>query len=354
MADEPAILSQPAVGIRAGVEDVIDDHRQDRHPVLSHRVGESQVDRGVLQRRQAPSEHGLGKCPDQVATARCDGAGPLLIRQASRSVALIEGVQPGVEPVAEHEGPATDRVRNRSVFTLRIAGHIDTPVERKRPRVQRLRQRGLARADDPGQHDIRRGDQAAGVQHPRVVDERPPAVEILANEHAIGTQTAFGHERIRPRQRRGRVLMPGQPEPARRPQRRWTGLTRPRQERGLSPLGPLPLSFHSRGREFGLALLGVQPGLGSAALLPQPAAFLRRSNQNSGVQPLPLAHSDNPRRPASPPAAGLVNQSQPAGPALRRGGAALVAVVVASVAGPTVNGVSMPRSAGSGSAVASR
>ena len=41
-------------------------------------------------------------------------------------------------------------------------------------------------------------------------------------------------------------------------------------------------------------------------------------------------------------------------PALRRGDAASVADVVASVAGPTVSGVSMPSSAGSGSAAASR
>ena len=122
VADEPAVLGQPVVRIRTRVEDVIDDHRQDRHVVLPHRLGQGDIDRGVLQRRQPAREHGLRERADQVATPGCDGRGPLLIRQATGPVAFIERVQASVEAVPEHDRASADGVGDRSVLALRSPG----------------------------------------------------------------------------------------------------------------------------------------------------------------------------------------------------------------------------------------
>ena len=141
MADEPAVLGQPAVGIRARGEDAVDDHRQDRHVVLPHRLGQGDVDRGVLQRRQAAREHGLRERADQVTPPGRDGRGPLLVRQAAGPVAFVERVQASVEAVAEDDGASADGVGDGGVFALRVAGHVHAPPERQRPRVERLGQR---------------------------------------------------------------------------------------------------------------------------------------------------------------------------------------------------------------------
>ncbi len=90
--------------------------------------------------------------------------------------------------------------------------------------------------------------------------------------------------------------MPGQMEPAWRPQPRGTWVAGLREVDRGAPLGPLLLSLRLRGSERGLALLGMQSGLCPAALLAEPSPFLRRRHQNSGVQPLPiLDHSPSPR-----------------------------------------------------------
>lgn len=147
--------------------------------------------------------------------------------------------------------------------------------------------------------------------------------------------------------------MPGQPESARCPQSRRAGFAGLRKEGGGSSLGSFLFGLGLRGREFGLALFGVQPGLCAATLLTEPAPLLRWRDQDRGVQPLPLGHSANPRRPTEGPALfGPANQSCSAGPAIRRASSEPPAVTPGP--GPTVMGTSMPSSAGSGSAVASR
>lgn len=69
MSDESAVLGEPAVvvlGLRG--EDAVDHHRKDRHIGRAHRIGERDVDGGVLQRGEAAVEDGLGERADQVAS----------------------------------------------------------------------------------------------------------------------------------------------------------------------------------------------------------------------------------------------------------------------------------------------
>jgi hypothetical protein len=267
VTDDPAVLGQPAVGIRARGENVIDDHRQDRHVVLPHRLGQGDVDRGVLQRRQPAREHRLGECADQVTPPRRDRGGPLLIRQAAGPVTFVEWVQASVEAVAKDDGASADGVGDGGVLALRVARHVHAPPERQRPRVERLGQRRLAGADDPGQHHVGRGDDAARVKHPRVVDERAARVEVLADEHAIGTETAFGDKRVRARQRRRRVLMPRQMEPTRRAQlrsARLAGSSVGRSWRAARHAPPQPSPSQRRARSFA-AQRGAGPRLCGAA-----------------------------------------------------------------------------------------
>ena len=67
--------------------------------------------------------------------------------------------------------------------------------------------------------------------------EGAAGVEVLADEHPIGTEAAFGDERVRPRQGRGGVLVTREPEPSRRPE-----LRRPR----LTCLGQVDRGFRSQ------------------------------------------------------------------------------------------------------------
>ena len=85
---------------------MIDDHRQDRGVVLPHRRGQGGVDRGVLQRRQGPGQHGLRQRSDQVSAAGGDRGGPLGIGHATGPVALIEGIEPTRQAVAQGDGAA--------------------------------------------------------------------------------------------------------------------------------------------------------------------------------------------------------------------------------------------------------
>ena len=144
MADQASVLGQAAVGVVAGGEDVVDDHRQDRHIVLRHRRGEGEVDRGVFQRREPPRQHCFGQRADQVTASGGDGGGPLLVGETAGAVSLIQGIQAGVEAVAEHDRLPTHRFGDRGVFAFGVAGDVDAAPERQRPRIQRLRQRRFA------------------------------------------------------------------------------------------------------------------------------------------------------------------------------------------------------------------
>ena len=53
----------------------------------------------------------------------------------------------------------------------------------------------------PGEHKVRGGDDVAGVEHLRDVDEAAIRVQVLSDEYPVRAQTTFSHERIRPGQR---------------------------------------------------------------------------------------------------------------------------------------------------------
>src|SRR3546814_11482707 len=74
-------------------------------------------------------------------------------------------------------------------------------------------------SSDLGQHDVGRGDEAAGVEHPWVVDERTARVEVLAAEDTVAAQPALGEKRVRPSEGRGGVLVAGEAQPPGRAQR---------------------------------------------------------------------------------------------------------------------------------------
>src|SRR5690625_4601930 len=122
--------------------------------------------------------------------------------------------------------------------------------------------------------DIGSGDDPAGIEGPRVVDERPTGVEVLADEHPVGAEAAFGEKRIRPGQRRRRVLVPWEPEPARGAQCRGLGLSRGRKVSRCASFGALRLGLRSCRGLIGVVLLGLELRGRLAALLAQSAALL--------------------------------------------------------------------------------
>ena len=260
-------------------------------------------------------------------------------------MALIERVEPRVQPVAQDDRPPADRLGDGGVLALGVARHVHAATEREGAGVEALGERGLARSDDAGEHDVRGGDDAALIQHPRVVDEAAARVEVLPDEHPGRAEAGFGQERILPGQRRGRVLMPRQPEPARRAQRPRPRLAR----RGQVDRGAL------------LGLLGVPPRLrfgllrrprvrldsrrGPATRLAVPASLTVRADEYARVQTaLTVAgHSASPRPGADAAPGGRANQSVAAPCRAGRAGGLGRGV-----------GVSISRSAGSGRASCSR
>ena len=140
MADEPAILRQPAirVGRRVGAEDAVDHHRQDRHVAGTDGISQSEVDRGVLQRRQHPVQHSLCERTDKFTAPRRDLRRPFHITHPRRAVALIKRIEPVAKPMPEDDRPPTNRLRNRRMLTLRIPRHIHATTKRDRPRVEAL------------------------------------------------------------------------------------------------------------------------------------------------------------------------------------------------------------------------
>ena len=129
----------------------------------------------------------------------------------------------------EHDGPAAYCFGDGRVLTLRISGHVNAPAERDAAGVEALRQRRLARAYDPGKHDVRRRDGPSRIEHPRIVDEGCPRVEILSDEDPLRSQSALGEEWVRACERRTRVLVARKAELARRAQSGGAGLARARQ-----------------------------------------------------------------------------------------------------------------------------
>ena len=110
----------------------------------------------------------------------------------------------------------------------------------------------------------------------------------MPDEYAVGAEAAFGEERVRARERRGRVLMPRQPKPPRRPERRNSGLARGGQVGGVATLGTL-----RRDPDAFLCLLGFAGGRfdargGMLAGLPVLAVFPGRFDQCRRMELLPV------------------------------------------------------------------
>ena len=153
---------------------------------------------------------------------------------------------------------AADRFGDGGVLALGVAGHVDAAAERDRSGVEALGQAGLAGADDAGEHEVRCGDEAAGVEDPRVVDERAAGVEVLADEDAFAAETAFGEERVRAGEGGRGVLMPREPEPSGRAERCGAGLAGPGERDGRALLGGELVGLALRLGTPGLAVLGQQ------------------------------------------------------------------------------------------------
>ena len=115
--------------------------------------------------------------------------------------------QPALAPYLES---AADGFGDSGVFAFGVARNVDTAAERDRAGVEALRQGRLAGADDPCENEVGRGDQAAGVEHPRVVDEGAAGVEVLADEHAVAAESTFGQEWVGASQGGGGVLVAGE------------------------------------------------------------------------------------------------------------------------------------------------
>lgn len=125
-------------------------------------------------------------------------------------------------PTGEASNGHQDRPAHRT-SVLGCLGHPRTPKD-------------FARADFPDP-TIPANTTLGAVMTPRAYNTHgsytnAPRIQVLAHEYPIRTQPALGDERVCARQRGRRVLMPGlmpgQPEPARRPQPGSTQLARPR------------------------------------------------------------------------------------------------------------------------------
>ena len=76
--DKSAVFGEASVRIIGAIrcEQPVDDRREDGYVGAPDRAVDRDVDRGVLQRAEAPVEHGLGQGADQVPAARGDGPRP--------------------------------------------------------------------------------------------------------------------------------------------------------------------------------------------------------------------------------------------------------------------------------------
>jgi len=101
------------------------------------------------------------------------------------------------------------------------------------------------------------------------------------------------------------------PESARGAQCCRPGLAGFGQVAGGAPFSLLCLPSRAGGMFLRLVLLGDQLGSGLTALLAQPSLLGCRCYQHSGMEPLPLGHSDSPR-PVAARAAVRPNQLPPA------------------------------------------
>ena len=251
----------------------------------------------MLERGEAAFEHGLGQRSDEVAATGCDLAGPLRVVVAGGAVSLVERVEPVGHAVAQGDGAAADRFGDGGVLALGVAGDVDAAAERDRAGVEALGEAGLAGADDAGEHEVRCGDEAAGVEDPRVVDERASGVEVLADEDAFAAEAAFGEERVRAGEGGRGVLMPREPEPAGCAERCRARLSSPGKGDGRALLGGERVGLSLRLGTPRLAVLRHPGSGGRLAQLPVPPTLAPRGDEYRRMESavLPPGHSDNPR-----------------------------------------------------------
>ena len=79
-------------------------------------------------------------------------------------MSFIEGVQTVSEAVAEDDRFPADCFGDGGVLAFRVTGDVYAPPERNRACVEALRERRFPGADDPGEDDVRGGDQPASVE----------------------------------------------------------------------------------------------------------------------------------------------------------------------------------------------
>ncbi len=196
-ADEPLDFGQEVLVILGvGGEHAIDHHGQDGHFGAANGIGQGEVDRRVLERTEGSIARGFGKGADQIASPGSQLRRPFGVRNGCCPVAFVEGIEPVAQSVAEDDRLAADGLGHGSVLALRIARNIHTPPKGERAGVERLRQRGPTGADDSDQHDVRSGDQASLVEHPRVVDEGFTGLEVLLDEDAGRAESGPGEKRV--------------------------------------------------------------------------------------------------------------------------------------------------------------
>src|SRR5690606_10353712 len=141
--------------------------------VAAYDLSQRCIDRRVFQRSERSRQNCLRECTDQIASSRGDGGRPALLTHTCGPIALVERIQPGRESVTEHDCFAADGFGYRGVLTLRMARTVDTTAERERSCVEAFGQTGFSGTDDAREHEVWRGDEAACVEHPWVVDEGP-------------------------------------------------------------------------------------------------------------------------------------------------------------------------------------
>lgn len=89
--------------------------------------------------------------------------------------------------------------------------------------------------------------------------------------------------------------MPGHPEPARCPQRRWTGLASGGQVDRGTAFGLLNVGLGPGRFLLDVTLLGNESGGGLPPLLAQPTPLRGWGDEDSGMQLLTPAHNARPR-----------------------------------------------------------
>ena len=99
-------------------------------------------------------------------------------------------------------GPA-DRPGEPRPFALGVARDVGAAAEAQRSRDEGFEQGGLAGANRPRNRQVGILQDPLLVQHPRVIDERPPRERVGADKHALAAEPGLGQERVRRRQRGG-------------------------------------------------------------------------------------------------------------------------------------------------------